>query len=224
MRPFTVLIGIVLGSAASITFGLGAVLIVFCVLAGEHPDLSRELPQLAGKLGCLRRFDRRQRREFRRTGTSAFVARLGAPGDRGVPGRGNFAVLAAPKLSPECAISCELDPFGAFWPPPGCCCAPVRCAPRCRRLPPTSMKRCSGEHLRMLASDEFEGRKPGTPGEEKTVAYLVEQFRKLGLKPGNGESFLQQVPMTEIVAGADASLSIERPQHARSRSATARTW
>ena len=50
MRPLTVLIGIVLGSAASITFGLGAVLIVFCVLAGEHPDLSRELPQLVGSL------------------------------------------------------------------------------------------------------------------------------------------------------------------------------
>jgi hypothetical protein len=50
MRPFTVLIGIVLGSAASITFGLGAVLIVFCVLMGEHPDLSRELPRLAGSL------------------------------------------------------------------------------------------------------------------------------------------------------------------------------
>ena len=50
MRPFTVLIGIVLGSAASITFGLGAVLIVFCVLAGEHPDLSREMPQLVGSL------------------------------------------------------------------------------------------------------------------------------------------------------------------------------
>jgi len=46
MRPFTVLIGIVLGSAASITFGLGAVLIVFCVLAGRHPDLTRELPRL----------------------------------------------------------------------------------------------------------------------------------------------------------------------------------
>jgi hypothetical protein len=46
MRPFTVLIGIVLGSAASIAFGLGAVLIVFCVLAGEHPDLARELPRL----------------------------------------------------------------------------------------------------------------------------------------------------------------------------------
>jgi hypothetical protein len=50
MRPFTVLIGIVLGSAASITFGLGAVLIVFCVLPGEHPDLSRELPRLAASL------------------------------------------------------------------------------------------------------------------------------------------------------------------------------
>jgi hypothetical protein len=47
MRPFTVLIGIVLGSAASITFGLGAVLIVFCVLAGRHPDLTRELPRLS---------------------------------------------------------------------------------------------------------------------------------------------------------------------------------
>jgi len=50
MRPFTVLIGIVLGSAASITFGLGAVLVVFFVLMGEHPDLSREVPQLAGSL------------------------------------------------------------------------------------------------------------------------------------------------------------------------------
>lgn len=50
MRPFTVLIGIILGSAASITFGLGAVLIVFGVLAGEHPDLLRELPQLVSSL------------------------------------------------------------------------------------------------------------------------------------------------------------------------------
>jgi len=46
MRPFTVLIGIVMGSAASISFGLASVLIVFCILAGKHPDQSRELPQL----------------------------------------------------------------------------------------------------------------------------------------------------------------------------------
>jgi hypothetical protein len=53
MRPFTVLIGIVLGSAASITFGLGAVLIVFLILAGEHPDLAREMPQLLGSLAAF---------------------------------------------------------------------------------------------------------------------------------------------------------------------------
>ena len=50
MRPFTVLIGIVLGSAASITFGLGTVLIVFCVLAARHLDLTRELPRLTVSL------------------------------------------------------------------------------------------------------------------------------------------------------------------------------
>jgi hypothetical protein len=53
MRPFTVLIGIVLGSAASITFGLGAVLVVFFVLMGEHPDLSREMPRLGGSLAAF---------------------------------------------------------------------------------------------------------------------------------------------------------------------------
>jgi hypothetical protein len=46
MRPFTVLIGILLGSAASMTFGLGSVLIVFCVLSGAHPELAGEFPKL----------------------------------------------------------------------------------------------------------------------------------------------------------------------------------
>ena len=50
MRPFTVLIGILLGSAASIAFGLGTVLIVFCILARRHPDLAHELPQLVSNL------------------------------------------------------------------------------------------------------------------------------------------------------------------------------
>jgi Zn-dependent M28 family amino/carboxypeptidase len=63
------------------------------------------------------------------------------------------------------------------------------------------------EHVRVLASDDFQGRKPGTPGEDKTVAYLVERFRKLGLKPGNGSSFIQQVPLVEIAAAEDATLT-----------------
>jgi Zn-dependent M28 family amino/carboxypeptidase len=85
------------------------------------------------------------------------------------------------------------------------------CAGSGHKLPPPSTdidETAFRDHVRVLASDDFEGRKPGTAGEEKTVAYLVEQFRKLGLKPGNGESFLQQVPMIESVAGADVSLSI----------------
>src|SRR5580698_442153 len=53
MRPFTVLIGIILWSAASITFGLGAVLIVFGILLGEHPDLSHEMPQLLSRLAAF---------------------------------------------------------------------------------------------------------------------------------------------------------------------------
>jgi hypothetical protein len=53
MRPFTVLIGIILGSAASISFGLGTVLIVFLVLGPQHPELPRELPRLAGSLAAF---------------------------------------------------------------------------------------------------------------------------------------------------------------------------
>lgn len=52
--------------------------------------------------------------------------------------------------------------------------------------------------VRQLASDEFEGRAPGTPGEEKTVAYLIEQFEKAGLEPGNSGSWVQKVPLVEI--------------------------
>ena len=58
-----------------------------------------------------------------------------------------------------------------------------------------------------LASDEFGGRKPGTEGEKLTLDYLEAEFRKLGLKPGNGASFLQEVPMVEITAGSDATLT-----------------
>lgn len=47
MRPLTVLTGIVLGSAAATTFGLAATLVVFLVLANEHPQFRSELPLLA---------------------------------------------------------------------------------------------------------------------------------------------------------------------------------
>ncbi|WP_260482840.1 M28 family metallopeptidase [Sphingomicrobium flavum] len=61
---------------------------------------------------------------------------------------------------------------------------------------------------RTLSSDEFEGRAPGTAGEEKTVAYLIEQFQAAGLEPGNGDSWVQEVPLVEITASNHAPLTI----------------
>ena len=58
-------------------------------------------------------------------------------------------------------------------------------------------------HVKALASDAFEGRAPGTPGEEKTVAYLIDQFKALGLKPGNPDgTFVQKVPLVGITPAA----------------------
>ena len=58
-------------------------------------------------------------------------------------------------------------------------------------------------HIKVLASDEFEGRAPGTAGEERTVAYLIERFRALGLKPGNPDgTYIQDVPLVGFQATA----------------------
>lgn len=74
-------------------------------------------------------------------------------------------------------------------------------------------------HVERLASDEFEGRGPGTPGETKTLDYIEAQFRAAGLEPvaGTGGSFRQAVPIVEVttrpdptmeVSGKDGSLSL----------------
>lgn len=65
------------------------------------------------------------------------------------------------------------------------------------------------KHIAVLASDEFMGRKPFTEGETKTVAYLQEQFKQMGLEPGNGESFIQEVPMANILATAAPSMQVK---------------
>src|SRR5688572_7735771 len=49
------------------------------------------------------------------------------------------------------------------------------------------------KHIKVLASDEFEGRAPGTKGEDLTINYLTEQFKAIGLKPGNPDgTYLQK--------------------------------
>jgi Zn-dependent M28 family amino/carboxypeptidase len=64
-------------------------------------------------------------------------------------------------------------------------------------------------HIRVLASDGFEGRAPGTAGEDSTVAYLTAQFQALGLSPGNPDgSFVQNVELVGYTGTATASIRI----------------
>ena len=59
-------------------------------------------------------------------------------------------------------------------------------------------------HLRILASDEFEGRAPATAGEDKTVAYLIEQFGKAGLQPGGDDGgWTQAVELDRTTVDGD---------------------
>ncbi|WP_047245526.1 M28 family metallopeptidase [Maribacter thermophilus] len=64
------------------------------------------------------------------------------------------------------------------------------------------------KHIERLASDEFLGRKPFTEGETKTVNYLKDEFKKLGLLPGNGDSYFQDVPMVEITGSPSEKMVI----------------
>jgi len=56
-------------------------------------------------------------------------------------------------------------------------------------------------HTRVLSSDEYEGRAPGTKGEELSVTYIADQFKQAGLKPGNTDgTYFQKVPLVGITA------------------------
>lgn len=64
------------------------------------------------------------------------------------------------------------------------------------------------QHTRVLASDAFEGRSPGTAGEDSTVNYLTRQFEQMGLQPGNPDgTYIQQVPMYGFTPQPKASFT-----------------
>jgi Zn-dependent M28 family amino/carboxypeptidase len=67
-------------------------------------------------------------------------------------------------------------------------------------------------YISTLSSDEFQGRKPFTPGEEKTLAFLQEEIKKIGLKPGNGDSYTQDVPMVEITGHPSEIMELDGPK------------
>lgn len=63
-------------------------------------------------------------------------------------------------------------------------------------------------HVKTLASDAFEGRAPATAGETKTLAYIEDQFRAIGLEPGAGDGFRQPVPLAESKVQGAPTLSV----------------
>ncbi len=64
------------------------------------------------------------------------------------------------------------------------------------------------EHIKTLASDEFEGRLPAGKGETLTINYLKNQFEKLGLRPGNGDSYFQEVGLVKVTGTPSEELHI----------------
>ena len=64
---------------------------------------------------------------------------------------------------------------------------------------------------RKLSSDEFEGRAPGTKGEELTVQYFIEQFKAAGLQPGNPDgSWTQKVPLVSLTPQPQGPVVVKR--------------
>ena len=67
------------------------------------------------------------------------------------------------------------------------------------------------DRIKALSADEFEGRKPGTQGEQRTVKYLEDQFRQIGLKPGAADgTYIQNVPLVGITATNTQPLTIAK--------------
>lgn len=72
------------------------------------------------------------------------------------------------------------------------------------------------DHVKILASDDFEGRAPGTKGEELTVTYIADQFKAVGLKPGNPDgTYFQKVPLVGITPDPSATLTFAKGADSR---------
>jgi Zn-dependent M28 family amino/carboxypeptidase len=64
--------------------------------------------------------------------------------------------------------------------------------------------------IRTLSSDDFEGRKPGSAGEQKTISYMQQQFQQMGLKPGNPDgTYLQNVPLAGITSKSSVDIAVK---------------
>ncbi|NML19994.1 M28 family peptidase [Pseudoflavitalea sp. G-6-1-2] len=68
------------------------------------------------------------------------------------------------------------------------------------------------KNIQVLASDSFLGRKPFTMGEDLTIDFLQKKFAAVGLEPGNGSSYLQDVPMVNITTVAAPDMAVTTPK------------
>ncbi len=60
-----------------------------------------------------------------------------------------------------------------------------------------------------FASDDFQGRKPFTTGEEKAVDYLIKEYKRIGLEPANNGSYIQEVPIVEVTDVPDKRMKVK---------------
>ena len=67
-------------------------------------------------------------------------------------------------------------------------------------------------NLITLSSDEFMGRMPFTEGEQLTTSFLESKFKEMGLEPGNGDSYFQEVPMVSIITYPEQSMEFTSAQ------------
>ena len=113
----------------------------------------------------------------------------------------------------------EIGAAGVGRAPAGCPHASDAPSTACRRIEPQAIL----DRIKVLASDEFEGRAPGTAGEDRTVDYLESEFKKLGLKPGNTDgTYIQKVPLVGITAAPTTPADLQQGRR-RSRSSSGAT-
>jgi Zn-dependent M28 family amino/carboxypeptidase len=126
-----------------------------------------------------------------------FYVKRFEPGSRRVRSRDRFAAVAKRRYRTRMKISCLLLAlsFSAAASLLGNDELKERLQPALETITPDGLL----AHIKVLASDEFEGRAPGSKGEDLSIKYITDQFKKIGLKPGNPDgTYVQEVPLAGI--------------------------
>ncbi|MDQ2179433.1 M28 family metallopeptidase [Marinifilum sp. D714] len=65
------------------------------------------------------------------------------------------------------------------------------------------------EYIKELGSDEYQGRKPFSEGETKSINYIANLYKKMGLEPINGDSYFQEVPLVEVTVDVPEGIKLQ---------------